>query len=225
MKTYTKDKSTKLSANFKSTEFDCKGVGCCSKTNIDPKLVEYVQKIRTHFGKSVTINSGYRCAKHNKAVGGATNSQHAKGKAADIVVTGIRPATVAKYAESIGVKGIGLYENADGNFVHIDTRAIKSFWYGHKQAKRTTFGGAVQKYSGTFPTLSAKGYLSKGDVGTQVVYLQKFLNWYGGYKLTTDGKFGVETETAVKKFQTAVKITADGKFGSKSLSKAKSIKK
>ena len=42
---------------------------------------------------------------------------------------------IAKYAESIGVLGIGLYEtDKDGHFVHIDTRTKKSFWYGHKRA-------------------------------------------------------------------------------------------
>ena len=53
------------------------------------------------------------------------------------------PAEIAKYAESIGILGIGLYEtNRDGHFVHIDTRTTKAFWYGQKQAKRTTFGGS-----------------------------------------------------------------------------------
>lgn len=240
MATYTKGKEVKLSTNFNSTEFDCKGNRCCSKTTIDPKLVTYLQNIRTHFGKSVTINSGYRCSKHNKAVGGASGSKHTKGMAADIVVNGIKPATVAKYAESIGIKGIGLYENSDGNFVHIDTRTIKSFWYGHAQTKCTTFGGAVQKYSGTFPNITVtyyvtnnkgkkvkktRNYLQNGDTGVAVTNLQKFLNWYGNYKLTVDGDFGAKTVDAVKKFQKAVGVTADGKFGSKSLAKAKAVKK
>ena len=137
---YSKTKKTQLSANFKANEFACKGKGCCSTVLIDEKLVKYLQKIRSHFGKSVTINSAYRCAKHNKAVGGASGSNHTKGMAADIVVSGVKPKDVAKYAESIGVLGIGLYEDKDGNFVHIDTRTSKSFWYGHAQAKRTTFG-------------------------------------------------------------------------------------
>jgi uncharacterized protein YcbK (DUF882 family) len=140
---YTKGNAVKLSTNFNSTEFDCHGSGCCSTTIVDPKLVEYLQKIRDHFGKSVTITSGYRCAKHNKNIGGATKSYHAKGQAADIVVKDVAPAEVAKYAESIGIKGIGLYEtNKDGHFVHIDTRTIKSFWYGQSQVHRSTFGGS-----------------------------------------------------------------------------------
>lgn len=139
IKTYKKDQKIKLSANFNSNEFACKGKGCCSATLIDEKLVGFLQKIRTHFGKSVVINSAYRCAKHNKAVGGASGSRHTKGQAADIVVSGVKPKEVAKYAESIGVLGIGLYEDKDGNFVHVDTRTSKSFWYGHAQEKRTTF--------------------------------------------------------------------------------------
>lgn len=150
IKTYKKGTATKLSANFKSTEFDCHGSGCCSNTLIDEKLINYVQQIRDHFGKSITISSGYRCATHNKNVGGATKSYHAKGQAADIIVSGIKPAEVAKYAESIGILGIGLYEtDSDGHFVHVDTRTSKSFWYGQKQASRTTFGGASAAASST----------------------------------------------------------------------------
>lgn len=144
VKTYVKGTATKLSTNFKSTEFDCHGSKCCSSTLIDEKLVEYLQKIRDHFGKPVNISSGYRCATHNKSVGGVTGSRHMKGQAADIYIDGVAPAEIAKYSESIGVLGIGLYEtNADGHFVHIDTRTYKSFWYGQAQSKRTTFGGAI----------------------------------------------------------------------------------
>ena len=148
IKTYNKGTSVKLSTNFKSNEFDCHGSKCCSTTKIDETLVKYLQKIRDHFGKSVKISSGYRCATHNKKVGGATASLHAKGQAADIYITGVKPSEIAKYAESIGILGIGLYEtDKDGHFVHIDTRTTKSFWYGQAQAKRTTFGGSTTSTS------------------------------------------------------------------------------
>ena len=62
-----------------------------------------------------------------------------KGQAADISIQGVAPKTIAKYAESIGMLGIGLY----GNFVHVDTRTTKSFWYGSEQAYRETFGGKL----------------------------------------------------------------------------------
>lgn len=123
MATYTRGSSIKLSSNFNSNEFDCK-CGKCKKTIIDKKLINSLQLIRNHFGKPIIINSGYRCTEHNKAVGGVSNSQHTRGKAADIVVKGIEPREVAAYAASIGVNGIGVYKT----FTHVDTRANKAFW-------------------------------------------------------------------------------------------------
>ena len=129
--TYRKGQGVKLSTYFTSNEFDCHGSGCCSSTLINPELVKYLQKIREHFNAPITVTSAYRCITHNSRVGGATGSRHTKGDAADIVVKGVSPREVAKYAESIGIKGIGLYEtSADGFFTHIDTRPTKSFWYG-----------------------------------------------------------------------------------------------
>lgn len=80
-------------------------------------------------------------------------------------------------------------------------------------------------YSGTFPALGKKGYLSKGDKGINVERLQKFLNWCINAKLDVDGSFGSKTEKAVKKFQKKYGLTVDGNFGPASLKKAKSIKK
>jgi hypothetical protein len=40
--TYNKGKATQLSTNFKSTEFDCHGNGCCSTTDIDPELIKFL---------------------------------------------------------------------------------------------------------------------------------------------------------------------------------------
>lgn len=143
--TYKKSDRIQLSKNFNSYEFRC-GLGrpcSCQTTLIDKKLVEILQRIRDHWpGHALHITSGYRCPAYNRSVGGATGSYHSKGMAADITVDGVVPREVAKYAESIGVLGIGLYETqADGFFVHVDTRTYKSFWCGQEQAPRTTFGG------------------------------------------------------------------------------------
>lgn len=48
-----------------------------------------LEKIRIHFGRPVTVNSGYRGPKLNKAIGGAKSSQHMTGQAADIEIAGI----------------------------------------------------------------------------------------------------------------------------------------
>lgn len=121
-----KDGNKKLSANFKVKEFAC--TDGSDPIFIDTELVNILQKIRSHFGKSVTITSAYRTPSKNKAVGGETYSQHLYGKAADIKVKGIAPKTVAAYAEKLlpNKGGIGTYST----FTHIDVRSVKSRWKG-----------------------------------------------------------------------------------------------
>ncbi len=121
-----KDGNKKLSTNFRVKEFAC--TDGSDPIFIDSDLVNVLQKIRTHFGKSVTITSAYRTPPKNKAVGGQTYSQHLYGKAADIKVKGIAPKTVAAYAEKLLPKkgGIGIYST----FTHIDTRQTKARWKG-----------------------------------------------------------------------------------------------
>lgn len=219
---YKRGDSTKLSANFRVSEFLCKGAGCCTHGQIDDKLVEILQKIRSHFGKPVHISSAYRCSKWNKAVGGVSNSYHCYGQAADIKVDDIAPAEVAKYAESIGVLGIGLYEtDVDGHFVHVDTRTTKSFWYGQAGYKRTTFGGAPEN-----TTTTTKGdytmemtNLKKGMSGENVRALQILLNGRGYSCGSADGVFGAKTEAAVIAYQKAKGLTTDGIAGKNTMTK------
>ena len=121
-----KDGTKKLSENFKVNEFACSDGS--DPIFISPELVTVLQKIRNHFGKPITINSGYRTVTKNKAVDGATYSQHLYGMAADITVKGVTPKMVAVYAETLlpNTGGIGIYNN----FTHIDVRKTKSRWNG-----------------------------------------------------------------------------------------------
>lgn len=146
IKTYKRGSEERLAPNFRAREFDCHGRGCCSKTPIDEKLVSFLQNIRDHFKKPVIVTA-YRCPTYNaKVANAASRSYHMYGQAADIHIDGVKPAEIAKYAESIGVLGIGLYDtDKDGHFVHVDTRTTKSFWFGHAQERRSTFGGTPVK--------------------------------------------------------------------------------
>lgn len=239
--TYPKNSTEKLSANFKVAEFACKGTDCCKTVKIDSALVAYLQKIRDHFGAPVTINSGYRCSKHNKAVGGATGSLHTKGMAADIAVKGVKPCEVAKYAESIGVLGIGLYEtDKDGYFVHIDTRTSKSFWYGQSEKPRDTFGGAPKKedkskssvkewqksamadgfklvygadgiWGAECEALAKKAVCKKQTIGYKFPNLTKIVQKAVG--ATVDGKFGNDTRSFVMAYQKRYGLADDGVVG------------
>lgn len=123
-----KDGSKKLSTNFTVKEFACNNGE--DTILVAPRLVMVLQSIRSHFGKSVTINSAYRTPEYNrsKAVGGVDGSQHCYGTAADIKVSGVTPAKVAAYARSIMPNwgGVGTYSS----FTHIDVREERADWKG-----------------------------------------------------------------------------------------------
>lgn len=121
-----KDGNTKLSTNFRVKEFAC--TDGSDPIFIDTELVNVLQKIRTHFGKSVTITSAYRTPTKNKACGGSTYSQHLYGRAADVKISGVSPKKVAAYAETLlkNKGGIGTYST----FTHIDVRGTKARWKG-----------------------------------------------------------------------------------------------
>ena len=120
----TKDGNTKLSTNFKVREFAC--LDGSDTIFISDELVSILQKVRTHFGKSVIVNSAYRTETHNKKVGGGDDSQHKYGMAADIRINGVSPKIIATYVNKLMPDrgGIGVYSS----FVHIDVRAKKSRW-------------------------------------------------------------------------------------------------
>lgn len=128
---FKSDKNVKVSTNFKVSEFKCKDGA--DKIVVDTEFVETVlQKIRDHFKSAVTINSAYRTPSYNKKVEGATSSYYVKGRAFDIVVKGHTPTEVAKYARSIGVKGVIEYNT----FVHVDSRPNK-YWARNNNGKVT----------------------------------------------------------------------------------------
>ena len=105
-----------LSKHFSRFEFACK-CGCGFDT-VDTMLLEALESIREKFNCSLYISSSCRCFEHNKAVGGAKNSQHTKGRAADINTREeVDPDKIADYAESLGLS-VGRY----ANFTHVDTR-------------------------------------------------------------------------------------------------------
>ena len=104
-----------LSENFSRGEFAC---SCCGESKVDPKLVIMLEELRKCFRKPIIVNSGYRCASHNKAVGGVVNSQHMYGKAADIWVEGVSVGRLATEALKLGFGFVKEYKT----FVHVDTR-------------------------------------------------------------------------------------------------------
>ena len=117
------DSRKRLSEHFTIGEFECP---CCGAAEVDPALIALLEKIRAHFGWKVIVTSGYRCKKHNREVGGAADSFHCRGMAADINVEGVAPPRVADCAEELlgGGGGVGRY----AGWTHVDVRAVKARW-------------------------------------------------------------------------------------------------
>ena len=120
-----RDGKKKLSDNFQVGEFKCPDG--TDPIFVAPSLVELLQKIRDHYNKPVHIDSGYRTPTHNKKVKGVTYSQHLYGTAADIHISGVPVAELAKYARSImPTGGVGTYTKS--GFVHVDVREAVANW-------------------------------------------------------------------------------------------------
>lgn len=100
------------------------------------------------------------------------------------------------------------------------TVKLSSSYYNSKYISNTFAHFGVYRSCG-----SVRKYLKPDDISTQVVYLQRYLNWCLGMELTADGVFGKATTAAVKQFQVKYGLKVDGIFGEECLKKAKTVKK
>ena len=166
------------------------------------------------------------------------NVSKTKGKAGDIILFDFNGNGTPDHV------GVIVKKNSNGSYTTIE---------GNTSSSDQTSGGCVEQktrrayihmiirpaykkvsnpvqsikktYAGLWPNLPSRGYLKRGDTETAVGRLQKFLNWCLGLNLAVDKVFGPATEAAVKKFQKKYELAVDGLFGTKSLAKAKTIKK
>ena len=77
-------KDYQISEHFKLREFASKDGADLVKYSTE--LLALLETLRSYGGFTIAINSGYRTAAYNRAVGGASKSQHVEGTAADITV-------------------------------------------------------------------------------------------------------------------------------------------
>lgn len=57
-----------------------------ARANLEALVEKVLDPLREKYGYPIHVSSGYRCPRLNKAMGGAFNSQHTTGEAADIYV-------------------------------------------------------------------------------------------------------------------------------------------
>lgn len=122
----------KLSTNFDLSEFasaDGKAPSGEVLKNLT-ELAKQLEVLRSHIKLPITITSGFRSKEHNAKIGGALNSFHILGMAADIQVKGMAPKQVADVVEKLIKEGkmreggIGIYRT----WIHYDHRGTKARW-------------------------------------------------------------------------------------------------
>lgn len=104
---------------FSLNEFKCP---CCGQVIIKRELLNLLDEARDIAGIPFKINSGYRCEKHNKEVGGKPNSSHLQGYAADIAAeTSRQRFLIVGALLQAGAVRLGVGKN----FIHVDTDPTK----------------------------------------------------------------------------------------------------
>jgi zinc D-Ala-D-Ala carboxypeptidase len=114
-----------------SGTFDGGKAGAATVKENVRRLMYKLEAVRVKLGnRPITVNSGFRSIAHNQQVGGATNSMHLYGVAADLAVSGVANKTVYQKAETSGFSGLEAYTE---DHQHVDSRVEypygSQFWW------------------------------------------------------------------------------------------------
>ena len=104
--------------NFSAKEFDCSH---CGKNEMQADFLQKLQTLRSVYGKSMRVTSGYRCPAHPIEAKKAKPGAHASGCACDIGIDGPDAHRLLKLAFAAGFTGIGVQQKGSGRFIHLDT--------------------------------------------------------------------------------------------------------
>lgn len=134
----------KVSPHFKLREFQSKDGA--DKVLISDELLAKLEEARAYGGFTITVNSGYRSAAHNKKVGGATNSNHTKGLAADVVFMKDGKVVSAKLicclCQTLGINGVAYISD---KAVHLDV-APRTYRGDERNGYGNNVGGDFYEY-------------------------------------------------------------------------------
>jgi hypothetical protein len=93
-----------LTISQAATRLDIDNTPTEDQTDNLRRLAETLEQVRSVLGKPVTVNSGFRSAAVNVAVGGVPTSDHCDGRAADIICPAYgSPYQVAKAIYDAGI--------------------------------------------------------------------------------------------------------------------------
>lgn len=113
--------------HFTARELACKcgGRHCRGEYFHDADFLDALERMRADVGLPMTVTSGRRCLGHNRAVGGASRSQHMIAIACDISLMNHDAVALARAAVRAGFRGIGF----GGSFLHLDMRESRTAFH------------------------------------------------------------------------------------------------
>lgn len=147
-----------------------------------------------------------------------------------------KPGDIAFYGDShvglvISTSGSSMVvvEGNTSNKVMKKTRPISdSGCFGRPSYDKKPTPTPGKHYDGEWPTRPARGYFQRYDTGSEVVKLQKWIQWMipdALPKYGCDGDIGSETLGAVKDCQKMLGVTVDGFYGKDTEAAAKNFTK
>ena len=124
----------RLAEHFRAKEFACPcGRDECRTVVVHWALIRLLVRVRRQVEQPVYVTSGYRCPRHNELIGGAPESLHLAGMAADIRAAAATPGHLASVAEAVGAGGVGVYPR----HCHVDVGEPDRRWEGSYEDEQT----------------------------------------------------------------------------------------
>lgn len=215
--------TTQLSAHINASEVRCK----CGRNHVTYFYTEIRDMVEALFTKmhcsKVLFSSVYRCAYHDRRVGGYGSGPHVDGYAVDACFYGkdgkpISTKIISCIAQDMGFKGIANI-TSDYQWIHLDMKG--RIYRGNEIYGYNTVTSDFYKYYGitkeqvrkitgeATPTVTPITVINNKDKNKTIKYSNKYdaqikelqqILRQKGYVLTLDGYFGPKTYEVLKKF-------------------------
>lgn len=169
--------------DFHPKEIACRGTG---RVAFNFEAMDKLQALRKLRGRPIILNSAYRSPEHNKAVGGAPNSEHLRAQAFDVQMSNHDPAEYERDARKVGFRGFGFYVRQ--NFIHADIGRAREWGV---RFPRTVTGLPIETPAPKTPSQTVPVAVGAAGVGAVVATAEASVKFTNGAPFAEWIAFGV----------------------------------